>query len=127
MGDREDMLAQMKVHNDKFMVAFANNDPDSIGPLYTTDCKVMPSGQDVIEGREGCVGYFGSLMKDLGVRKCVVIVDEVGPCGETAYERTHFQMYKSDGSQVVDGKYVVIWKKVEGKWMYYIDIMNSNN
>ena len=52
----------------------------------------------------GCVGYFGSLMKDLGVRKCVVIVDEVGPCGETAYERTHFQMYKSDGSQVVDGK-----------------------
>ncbi len=48
-----DMLAQMKVHNDKFMAAFANNDPDSIGPLYTSDCKVMPTGQDVIEGREG--------------------------------------------------------------------------
>ncbi len=53
----------------------------------------------------GCVGYFGSVMKDLDVRKCVVIVDEVGPCdGETAYERTHFQMYKSDGSQIIDGK-----------------------
>ena len=48
-----DMLAQMKVHNDKFMAAFTNQDPESIGPLYTGDCKVMPTGQDVIEGRKG--------------------------------------------------------------------------
>ncbi len=48
-----DMLDQMKVHNDKFMAAFANNDPESIGPLYTVDCKVMPTGQDVQNGREG--------------------------------------------------------------------------
>ena len=47
------MLVQMKIHNEKFMAAFANNDPESIGPLYTADCKVMPSGQDAIEGREG--------------------------------------------------------------------------
>ena len=47
------MLAQMKVHNDKFMAAFTNQDPESIGPLYTSDCKVMPTGQDVIEGRKG--------------------------------------------------------------------------
>ena len=50
-----DMLAQMKVHNDKFMAAFANNDPEAIGPLYTEDCKVMPTGQDVIVGRKGTV------------------------------------------------------------------------
>ncbi len=44
-------------------------------------------------------------MKDFGVRRCVVIVDEVGPCGDdTAYERTHFQMYKTDGTKVIDGK-----------------------
>ncbi len=41
----------------------------------------------------GCVGYFGSVMKDLDVRKCVATVNEVGPCGDTtAYERTHFQI-----------------------------------
>lgn len=49
------MLAQMKVHNDKFMAAFANSDPEAIGPLYTEDCKVMPTGQDVIVGRKGTV------------------------------------------------------------------------
>ena len=65
-----DMLAQMKVHNDKFMVAFANNDPDSIGPLYTTDCKVMPSGQDVIEGREGeSIDSFCIMQLELGPDK----------------------------------------------------------
>ena len=120
------MLAQMKVHNDKFMAAFTNQDPESIGPLYTSDCKVMPTGQDVIEGRPGmyfmslhicmfrlnpalptvigCVEYFGSVMK-AGAAKCVVTVDEVGPMGaDAAYERTHFKMYKSDGSLMIDGK-----------------------
>ena len=52
------MLAQMKVHNDKFMAAFTNQDPESIGPLYTSDCKVMPTGQDVIDGRKGIHNYY---------------------------------------------------------------------
>ena len=51
--DYDVMLSQMKIHNEKFMAAFTNQDPESIGPLYTCDCKVMPTGQDVIEGREG--------------------------------------------------------------------------
>ena len=123
------MLAQMKVHNNKFMAAFTNQDPESIGPLYTSDCKVMPTGQDVIDGRKGihnyysyrhactkinsytvilifvgCVEYFGSVMK-AGAAKCVVVVDEVGPSGDdNAFERTHFTMYKSDGSLFISGK-----------------------
>ena len=52
----------------------------------------------------GCVEYFGSVMK-AGVAKCVVVVDEVGPSGgDTAYERTHFTMHKSDGSLFISGK-----------------------
>ena len=52
----------------------------------------------------GCVEYFGSVMK-AGAAKCVVVVDEVGPSGgDTAYERTHFTMYKSDGSLFISGK-----------------------
>ena len=40
-----------------------------------------------------------------GAAKCVVTVDEVGPMGaDAAYERTHFKMYKSDGSLMIDGK-----------------------
>ena len=52
----------------------------------------------------GCVEYFASVMS-LGVRECVVTVDEVGPSGDdTAFERTHFKMYSSDKKLLVDGK-----------------------
>ena len=52
----------------------------------------------------GCVEYFGSVMK-AGATKCVVVVDEVGSSGDdAAFERTHFTMYKSDGSLLISGK-----------------------
>lgn len=35
------------------MDAFARQDAAGIGALYTQDCKIMPSGTDVLMGREG--------------------------------------------------------------------------
>ena len=39
--------------NEKFMTAFKAQDANAIAALYTEDCKVMPSGSDVVMGREG--------------------------------------------------------------------------
>ena len=47
------MIKQMEELNKKFMKAFADGDSEAIGPMYTEDCKVLPTGQDVIEGRKG--------------------------------------------------------------------------
>ena len=43
----------MEKLNKAFMKAFVDQDAESIGPMYTEDCKVMPTGQDVIVGRKG--------------------------------------------------------------------------
>lgn len=37
------------------MDAFARQDAAGIGALYTQDCKIMPSGTDVLMGREGII------------------------------------------------------------------------
>ena len=52
----------------------------------------------------GCVEYFGSLMT-AGAVKCVAVADEVGPgfC-DYSFDRTHFKLFKKDGSEMVDGK-----------------------
>ena len=54
--------------------------------------------------RAGCVEYFGSLMK-AGAVKCVAVADEVGPgfC-DYSFDRSHFKLFKKDGSEMVDGK-----------------------
>ena len=47
------MHDQMEKLNVAFMKAFEDQNADAIGPMYTEDCKVMPTGQDVIHGRKG--------------------------------------------------------------------------
>ena len=39
--------------NEKFMAAFKAQDANAVAALYTEDCKVMPTGSDVVMGREG--------------------------------------------------------------------------
>ena len=35
------------------MAAFASGDATMVGALYTSDCKVMPTGADVVNGPAG--------------------------------------------------------------------------
>lgn len=55
-----------------------------------------------------CVGVanvFGGAMKG-GVESVKLRIDEVGPMGtgDMAYERSHYTMYKKDGSVFDEGK-----------------------
>ena len=50
------MLDQMDKINKAFMKAFEDQNPEAIGPLLTEDCKLMPTGKDVLVGRKGI--YF---------------------------------------------------------------------
>ena len=43
----------MQEVNVKFMDAFAKGDAEAVAALYTSDCKVMPTGSDVVEGQQG--------------------------------------------------------------------------
>ena len=46
--------------------------------------------------------------------------------GKTAYEVGKYQLF-ADGDQMADqGKYIVTWKQVEGKWKLHRDIWNTS-
>ena len=47
------LQAEIQAANVKFMDAFGKGDAEAIGALYTSDCKVMPTGSDVVEGQQG--------------------------------------------------------------------------
>jgi ketosteroid isomerase-like protein len=46
--------------------------------------------------------------------------------GETAIEEGVYKILAPDGQAVDNGKYIVIWKKVDGKWLLHQDIFNSS-
>ncbi|XP_002737424.1 uncharacterized protein LOC100368793 [Saccoglossus kowalevskii] len=95
--------------------------------MYHEDCKFMPSGVETKFGQKGVLEILESLKKT-GVAEIKVTSEEIdGIETDTAYERGSYIFYKDDGSEVGVGKYLVIWKKVNGKYRAYVDILNSNS
>ena len=46
-------------------------------------------------------------MRD-GAARCVAVTDEVGPgFSDYSFDCTHFKLFKKDGSEMMDGKYVL--------------------
>lgn len=44
---------EIKSINETFMSLFASGDMNGLSQLYTENCRIMPTGTDVIEGRYG--------------------------------------------------------------------------
>ncbi|XP_078001047.1 uncharacterized protein LOC144453597 [Glandiceps talaboti] len=113
---------------DKYMELFAAGDMKGTSELYTEDCTFMPPGDVTKTGRQSVEEVFTG-MRSLGMVKVLLTIDEVGGVdgGDTAFDRGHYELLKEDGSRADVGKYVVIWKKVNGVYHLAIDCFNSNS
>ncbi|XP_077982458.1 uncharacterized protein LOC144437402 [Glandiceps talaboti] len=113
--------------NVKFMELFISDDMKALSELYTEDCKFMGPGNDTQVGRK-CVEEAFSGIKASGVTRLSLESEEVGGVdgGDTLFERGQYQQYRDDGTVNESGKYVVIWKKVDGEYYLGIDCFNTN-
>ncbi|XP_065888463.1 uncharacterized protein [Dysidea avara] len=118
---------EIEAANKKFMACFKAQDANALSMLYTEDCKVMATGMDVQTGRQGVVKVFGGTMTN-GVKEVLLVIQVVGPLDSDnyCYERSEYTMYGADKKVVDQGKYVVIWHKIDGTWYLYTDIFNTN-
>ena len=57
--------------------------------------------------QDAYIELYGSLMRN-GAARCVAVTDEVGPgFSDYSFDRTHYKLFKKDGSEMIDGKYVL--------------------
>jgi len=118
---REGILAA----NENFMASFNQGDASGLAALYTENGQLLPPNGDFVTGRQAIQGFWQAVM-DMGVKSAELETVEVEGMGKTAYEVGEYKMF-ADGDQIIDtGKYVVIWKQVEGQWKLHRDIWNSS-
>jgi ketosteroid isomerase-like protein len=111
--------------NQPFMEAFNNQDAEGMGAAYTQDAQLLPPNADFVIGNQAVQDFWGFLFS-LGFDGVILETIEVTGTGSLANEVGLFTLYLN--GQVFDsGKYIVVWKKVAGKWYLYRDIWNSNN
>lgn len=108
-----------------FGAAVSRGDAAGVAALYTEDGQLLPPNSDFVTGRQAIQTVFQGLM-DAGIKGAKLESVEVEAYGDTAMEVGKYTL-QGEGGQVLDrGKYIVIWKRVEGQWRLHRDIFNSS-
>jgi uncharacterized protein (TIGR02246 family) len=124
-----DLKSQIDANNLAWAAAANRADPIAVAYLYTETATMLPPGMDMQRGRAAIQRTIAA-MGGTGITNFVLTaldVAQVGP--DTAREIGRFSAdVPGPNKQLVkvEGKYVVIWKLVGGRWLLDVDIWNLN-
>jgi uncharacterized protein (TIGR02246 family) len=124
-----DLKARIDANNAAWAAAANRGDAAGVAAMYTENATMLPPGADVQRGRPAIEQTIAGIGKS-GIRNfslTAIDVSQVGP--DTAREIGRFSLEAPAPKKkwvAVNGKYVVIWKLVGGKWLLDVDIWNMN-
>lgn len=116
--------AEIVAANKEFMALVAAGDSIGLANLYTQDAKFMMNGASAISGRKNIQSAMSGIIKS-GISKVDLITIDVWGMENLITEEGGLSLFVGD-TEVDQGKYIVLWKKEEGKWKLFRDIFNSN-
>ena len=124
-GDGKE-IAQILENVSAFSQHVMNSDHEAVGKCYTADAKIFPNNRDIIAGQEDVTTYW-KMPEGVAITYHKVTPEEIKIIGDEAYDYGYYEgKTKTDeGECSWGGKYVIVWRKVEGDWKIYLDIWNS--
>jgi ketosteroid isomerase-like protein len=108
-----------------FMSKYKQRDAAGLAALYTRDGQIMPPNSAVAKGASKLKALFKSFW-DVGDIVIKLDTVEVEGAGDLAYEVGKYALSNKARKVTDRGKYIVVWKKVNGQWKLHRDIFNSN-
>lgn len=111
--------------NAAFIAAYAKGDASAISRMYTPKASVFPPGSPMVTGRDGIQKVWaGAIQSGLKITSLQTL--SIEQYGSAAREIGRFTAEPAASQKPVEGKYVVVWKRVNGTWMLDSDIWNMN-
>ena len=100
---------------------------DSVGmaSAYSTDGSVMLNNMPSVKGKDKLTTVWSGFIQ-AGVSKLTLTTLEVWGDENFITEEGLFEIKTKEGAQIDKGKYIVLWKKEEGKWKLHRDMSNSD-
>lgn len=107
--------------------AFLAGDAARAAALYTDDARLMPHGVPTCDGRAAIGGFFGGAIAQ-GVVSARFTTHEVEGDDAQALEIGRYELFASlpngERQRIDDGRYLVVWRKVDGAWRIHRDMFN---
>jgi ketosteroid isomerase-like protein len=117
--------AVIEAGNKKFVDGAAKHDAALIASAYTEDAEAFPPNSDKVKGRPALQKLWQSVL-DSGIAAFELNTTEVEADGNLAYEVGTYAMKTKDGKVADQGKYCVVWKRVNGQWLLHRDIWTTS-
>lgn len=116
---------------DQWTEGFKTRDADKILGLYAADAVSMSSEKPTLTGIQEIRKHIESMLSDtalvIDTYKYAIDVMEISASGDLAYVRGHDEvtMKTKEGTVQDKGRYIDIWKKIDGKWKIITMISNK--
>jgi len=133
-GSETDIQAEKDILRnleDQWSEGFMTKDADKILDLYSPDAVSMSSEKPTLTGIQEIRKHIESMLSDTALifntYKYSIDVMEISASGDLAYVRGHDEvtMKTKEGTIQDKGRYIDIWKKIDGKWKIITMISNK--
>lgn len=121
-----DAEAAIHAGAEAWSAAWNSGDAAALAALYAEDATVMAPGGEPVTGRGAIEEMFAGAMEANAGSKMEIKPAEVMAADGWATETGSFVQTAADGSHQDHGRYIAVWKDVDGKWLLYRDIWNSS-
>ena len=104
-------------------------DAEGLAAMYWGDAVLLPPGAPAAEGGAAILEFFEgdiAATKAAGLTMNIPEAGAVHVSGDLAYEAGAYSVTDPSGATVDTGKYLGVFQKREGKWLYIRDTWNSD-
>ena len=123
-----DIKAEIDARNTKFAAAFNKGDAAAVAQFYSERATALPPGAPMAKGRAAIQRVWQGAIQ-AGYKNISLKALQVDQFGEAAREIGQFGLDAPNPEKQVthvEGKYVVLWRRVKGDWKLDTDIWNTN-
>lgn len=110
---------------DAWVERYAANDAAGVAALYTEDAQLLPPDMAIVNGRAAIQEYIARTNPPGGPAFEIATVETL-VFGNYAHRQGSFRVKGPGGEALETGKFIELWKKVDGHWLIYRDMWSAN-
>ena len=111
--------------NNAFAKAFITGDSAGMVNSYAHDAKIFPPNSAAIIG-QSAIGPLVSQYLKFGIKEYRDETTALYGNEDNLIEEGDYFMGDGKGNSIDKGKYIVVWRKVDGDWKIYSNMFNSS-
>jgi len=117
-------LAGLNAMQDQWQTAFDAGDAAALAAIYAANGNVHPPNGKTVMGRRAIEAFWVNFIASVGGAE--ISATDVYANGDVGYKFGTYMITDQTGAPADVGKYVEVWRYIDGRWQMLHDIFNSD-